>query len=174
MLLAAVISAVIFWAIYIGLVRTLPFDPFFWNGVWKFVWVWVVNIVVSVVVHLIFSIFMATDYQISNWFQVTFQAVSSVCYAIFVIAGVYGWFLAMIPIAGGFDVYPWFTLLVAFLFLKMIAFCIAYPVAVAVARKMDLAVERLGDRLVRVAHRGAWGKEKKRPKDRETRERERA
>lgn len=170
MFLASMLSAVFFWPFYIWLLQPLPANPIFWDGAVKFGYVWVLNIVITVVVHLMISAVSAYDYQITNWFQFSFQTISSVFYTLFVMFGVYGWFLAVIPITVGFDQYPWFFLLIAFGFLKLVTFSITYPLAITFAHRMDDSGRRVGDSVTRFSHRAAWGREHRDRKSNERRD----
>jgi len=160
MIVTAIISACIFYALYWFWLINMPDDPLFWDGFWKFLCVWFWNFVISVSVHLVFAFWKNYNWQISNVRKFVYQLVSTFIYSLFVIFGVYGWFLGLIPLAFTFDEYPWYLLLFTFIILKLIVFSFAYPISVSIARSVDESWGHAGESIGRAGSRLAYGKEK--------------
>jgi hypothetical protein len=168
-LYAAVLSGATFWGFYAWLLQAAPIDPLFWDGAAKFGYTWLLSFFCSVGWHLVFSAFSSYDYQISNWFEITFQTVKASMHTLFVIAGTYNWLKGLLPTMVSMDLYPWWPLLLAFIFIQVVSFLVAYVAAIWVATKMDKAGSSLGEKTTKFSHRAAWGKD--RSKERRPRER---
>jgi hypothetical protein len=159
-ILASVVSAVLFWMLYVWLLRPMPVDPFYPAFFWKSWWVWLASFVTAIVGHWIVSKFTDYEYEISNVQKLVFQVVSSLCQLVFVMSGIYGWFLLFIPLNINFDQFPWLQLLLTFIFLRLLSFAIALPISLLAAKKTDERGTRWGQWVITTSHRVAYGKQK--------------
>jgi hypothetical protein len=172
-LVAAAVAALVFYIIYWFFLKDMK-DTDFLSGLYKFLWIWGLNLAISIIIHEAFKVWKHTGYQIANVKEIVFNIISSCLYAIFVIAGVYGWFLGVIPLALSFDQYPWCLLLFTFFILKLVVYAIASSLAMIAAQKVDNKMRDLSDKMGTWGYRFAYGNDysKSEPKNQKQNRRE--
>lgn len=143
MLIAGLISGVAFFCVHYFWLRFMPsatVGEVLWKCFALFLWI----IITSVFCHKLVAWCSTYEYHIFNAKDGTMQLLSAIIYTIYIISGIYGWLIALalpIPTGFSFEDYPWMGLLFTYVVLKLVVFCIAFPIAMKAAKKTDERVE---------------------------------